>query len=132
MEIPYSQKVRNECLNYHYFFQYKKDRTEELKDTTVFEHNKGSIETGYAERVLEELEKEDAKIMKRLSEEQRIRKIMEKEAEEDKRIQRMEYKRRKLAEIQAAQEERELMLKTPKKESRMIEVLNNKVKFVSH
>ena len=46
-----------------------------------------------------QFEKEDEKIMKRVSEEHRIRKIMETEAEEDKRIQRMEYKRRKLAEI---------------------------------
>jgi hypothetical protein len=101
--------VRNECqTDYHYFFHYKKDRTEELKDTTGFERNNGSIETGYAQRMLEESEKEEAKIMARIADEEKWRNIRMNDAIEEKKHQRQEDRRRRLAEVQAQQEEREM------------------------
>ena len=129
MEIPYSQKVRNECHDYHYFFHYKRDRTEELKDTTAFEKNNGSIETGYAHRMLEEQEKEEAKILARVMDEEKWRQIRMNQVVEEKRQQRQEDKRRRMAELQAQQEEREMILKSPKKETRMDSY--NNVKFAS-
>jgi len=32
LDIPYSQKIRNECTDYEYFYTYKKERTKELQD----------------------------------------------------------------------------------------------------
>ena len=117
IDIPYSQKVRNECLDYHYFYHYKRDRTEELKDTTAFERNNGSIETGYAKRMLLECEKEDAKIKARIDDEEKWRKIREADFLEEKKQQRAEDKRRRQIEIQIAMEEREAALNSsPKKE----------------
>lgn len=85
MEIPYSQKVRNESHDYHYFFRYKRDRTEELKEQTSFERNAGSIETGYAQRMLEEVEKEDAKVQARLQDEEKWRNIRMNDYNEEKK-----------------------------------------------
>jgi len=101
MEIPYSQKVRNECHDYHYFFHYKRDRTEELKDTTAFERNNGSIETGYAQRMWEECEKEEAKVMARVADEEKWRVIRMNDAEEERKQQRNEDRRRRMLEVQA-------------------------------
>ncbi|TNV85492.1 hypothetical protein FGO68_gene9739 [Halteria grandinella] len=60
LDIPFDQKMRNECNDYHYFFQYKRDRCPILKD----KNRMGSqFESGYHQKVLEEFE--SAEIIRR-------------------------------------------------------------------
>lgn len=58
VDIPFDQKVRNECNDYHYFFHYKKERAPILK-----ERDKMSMqfESGHSARVLEEFEAAEVK-----------------------------------------------------------------------
>lgn len=56
-----------------------------MKDTTAFERNNGSIETGYAQRMLEESEKEEAKVMARVKNEEKWREIRMNDAIEEKK-----------------------------------------------
>jgi hypothetical protein len=53
LEIPFDQKVRNECNDYHYFFQYKKDRCPILQDKNKLSRQ---FDSGYSARLLEEFE----------------------------------------------------------------------------
>lgn len=57
MDVPFSQKIRNESNNYHYFFEYKRDRFYVLKNSSPFE---GRIEPGMAHRLLLEMEEKQA------------------------------------------------------------------------
>lgn len=79
--------------------------------------------------MLEESEKEEAKIMARIADEEKWRNIRMNDAIEEKKHQRQEDRRRRLAEVQAQQEEREMQLKSPKKDGRMDSY--NNVKFAS-
>lgn len=58
--------------------------------------------------MLEESEKEEAKIMARIADEEKWRNIRMNDAIEEKKHQRQEDRRRRLAEVQAQQEEREM------------------------
>jgi len=48
-EVPFQQKMRNECNDYHYFYTYKKDRCPILQDKT-----QELIVSGQAEKQLAE------------------------------------------------------------------------------
>ncbi len=52
---------------------------------TDFERNAGSIETGYAQRMLEEVEKEDAKLQARVQDEEKWRNIRMNDYNEEKK-----------------------------------------------
>ena len=56
MDIPFGQKVQNECNDYHYFFTYKKDRCPILLDKP-----KEQLESGYATKLLEDFEANEIK-----------------------------------------------------------------------
>jgi len=67
LDMPYSSKVRNECNNYHYFYHYKRERCEELRDVAqAMALSPNSVETGYAQRMLEESERDMETILKRV------------------------------------------------------------------
>lgn len=56
LEIPFEQKMRNECNDYHYFFQYKRDRCPILQEK---DKSGRQFESGHAKRLLSEFEAQE-------------------------------------------------------------------------
>ena len=87
LDIPFSQKVRNECNDYQYFYTYKTNRVNELQDPTDLPP-RDTWQTGNAQRLLKILEKEEE--MRREREEKK--KQWEDNREEDRRLIRLARK----------------------------------------
>lgn len=68
LEIPFDQKVRNECNDYHYFFTFKKDRCPILQDKN---RTGRQFDTGFVARLIEDFNAVDAVQSKHLERELR-------------------------------------------------------------
>jgi hypothetical protein len=64
-EIPYNQKVINECNDYNYFFTYKTNRVNELKNEK--DDSEKGWQTGTAQRMLDRLQVDAAKRTERMN-----------------------------------------------------------------